>query len=389
MDNVDFDSIVNRYGTYSTQWDYVKDRFGDSNLLPFTISDMDFRSPKNVSERIVEIAKKGLFGYTRWNNDDFKGSIYKWYQKRYQAKINTDWIVYSPTVIFSLAKLLDQLSDLGDTVLTLSPCYDAFINTITANNRKFVQFDINAGLKIEDLEKEFEKVRPKIFLLCNPHNPLGTAWNNEEMMEFVRLCNAYHVSIISDEIHADILRKESKFYSLTRYFEELTVPVAVLSSASKTFNIPTLGCSFAIIPDELLRLQFLYSLKQKNALSSVPYLGMIATIECYDHSEYWLEQLNQYLDKNFEYVKRFLNEELGLKYEIPQATYLAWIDTSPLNISMAELQENLVKKQKVAIMDGKVYGNGGAQHLRLNLGAPRSKIIDGLNRLKFAIKCFE
>lgn len=386
MGKVNFDNVVNRYGTYSTQWDYVKDRFGEENLLPFTISDMDFKAPDNVSTKIAEIAQKGLFGYTRWNNPEFKGAIRNWYDKRYGVKVDQNWVVYSPTVIFSLAKLLEQFSQPNDKVVTFGPCYDAFINTIAANRRKLIQLNVNNGLNIELLETTFKKEHPEVFLLCNPHNPLGITWSDQQMMEMVQLCNSYNVAIISDEIHADILRKWSKFNSLTRYFNELTVHAAVLSSASKTFNIPTLGCSYAIIPEDLDRLQFLNALKQKNALSSVPYLGMMATIECYNNSEYWLDQLNDYLDTSFDYTKEFLNQEIGLKYEIPQATYLAWIDISPLNISMRELQENLVKKQKVAIMDGKVYGNGGTNHLRLNLGAPRSKVIDGLQRLKVAIQ---
>lgn len=233
----EFDNVVNRYGTYSTQWDYVKDRFGEENLLPFTISDMDFKAPQGVSDVLIEAANRGIFGYTRWNNPEFKGAITNWYSRRYQTTIDPDSIVYSPSVIFSLAKLIEQFSDVKDKVVTLSPCYDAFINTVTANDRQLIQLNICNGLDYSELEQVFKTEHPKIFLLCNPHNPLGIAWSNSQLEKFVELCNAYHVALISDEIHLDMLRIGIKANSVANFFKELSVPTAVLSSASKSFNL--------------------------------------------------------------------------------------------------------------------------------------------------------
>lgn len=384
--NIDFTTIVDRRGTYSTQWDYVKDRFGATNLLPFTISDMDFKSPKGVSDVITRAAEKGVFGYTRWNNPDFKNAIVNWYDRRYETRIKPESIVYSPSVIYSLAKLLDQFSDFGDKVLTFSPCYDAFINTVYSNHRKLIQMRVDEGLILGDLKEYFIREQPSILLLCNPHNPLGTAWTKSQLKQIIELCNSYHVAIISDEIHMDIVRGGVKATSLAHYFEDITTSCAIITSASKSFNIPALGCSYALIKNEKDRIDFLYSLKQKNALSSVPYLGMLATIECYNNQEEWLNELNIYIDDNFKYLQSFLANQLGVNYKIPDATYLGWIDISSLKISMDELQKELVDNQKVAIMDGKIYGNGGANHLRFNLGASKLKIEDGLDRLNRAIK---
>lgn len=381
----EFDNVVNRYGTYSTQWDYVKDRFGEENLLPFTISDMDFKAPQGVSDVLIKATNRGIFGYTRWNNPEFKGAITNWYLRRYKARIDPSSIVYSPSVIFSLAKLIEQFSGVKDKVVTLSPCYDAFINTVTANDRQLIQLNICNGLDYSELEQIFKMEHPKIFLLCNPHNPLGIAWSKAQLEKFVELCNAYHVALISDEIHLDMLRVGVKANSIANFFKELTVPTAVLSSASKSFNILALGCSYALIPDEKDRLDFLFILKQKNALSSVPYLGMLATIECYNNQEKWLDDLRLYIDNNFNYMNKILHDDLELDYKIPDATYLGWIDITPLNINMTQLQNELVRNEKVAIMDGRVYGNGGSNHLRMNLGAPQSKIKDGLSRLVKAV----
>ncbi|WP_125702247.1 MalY/PatB family protein [Lacticaseibacillus daqingensis] len=385
MDKIDFDTVVDRYGTYSTQWDYVQDRFGQADLLPFTISDMDFKAPSSVGTVLRTAAERGVFGYTRWNHADFKGAIQNWFLQRYAATIAQDWVVYSPSVIFSLAKLVDQFSRPGAKVVTLSPCYDAFIATIEANDRQLIQLDISAGFTLEALEAVFAREHPAVFVLCNPHNPLGIAWTHAQLQGMVTLCNAYHVAIISDEIHLDILRAGVQPHTLAAYFNRLTVPCAVLSSASKAFNIPALGCSYGLIPDERQRLEFLYTLKQRNALSSVPYLGMLATMTCYNHEAAWLDQLNAYLDANFTFMTQFLATRLNYAYTVPHATYLAWLDIRPLGVDMAALQAELVDHQQVAIMDGRVYGKGGANHLRFNLGAPRTKVVDGLNRLRRAV----
>lgn len=385
MTTYDFDTVVDRYGTYSTQWDYVQDRFGEAGLLPFTISDMDFKAPQGVSDVLTTAAKRGIFGYTRWNNPDFKSAITNWFASRYKVAVNPDAIVYSPSVIFSLAKLVEQWSRPGAAVFTFSPCYDAFINTVTSNERLLIQENIDHGVDWKHVEQVFATEHPSIFLLCNPHNPLGIAWSDADMRRVVALCNAYHVAIISDEIHMDVVRAGTKVNSLAAYFSELSVPVAVITSASKAFNIPALGVSYALIPNVLDREEFLKTLKQKNALSSVPYLGMLATIECYQHQGEWLNQLSAYIDANFAFMKQYLHNELNLEYQIPDATYLAWIDITPLGIPMHQLQQTMVTKEKVAIMDGRIYGNGGLNYLRYNLGAPRTKIEDGLERLTRAV----
>lgn len=385
MSKIDFDTVVNRYGTYSTQWDYVKDRFGEAGLLPFTISDMDFKAPQGVSDVIIKAAQRGVYGYTRWNNPEFKGAITNWFSHRYNVTIDPETIVYSPSVIFSLAKLVCQFSRVNAKVVTFSPCYDAFINTISANERQLVQMNITNGLDFDELEQVFKVEHPEVFLLCNPQNPLGIAWTSAQIKQIVELCNAYHVAIISDEIHMDVVRHGVEVTSLASYFSKITTQCAVITSASKSFNIPALGCSYALIPNELDRLTFLHALKQENALSSAPYLGILATIECYDHQEDWLNQLNDYVDANFSYMQQLLKTELNYDYQVPDATYLGWIDIATFNLSMDNLQNELVKNEKVAIMDGRVYGNGGTNHLRFNLGAPRSKVQDGLDRLVTAV----
>lgn len=386
MTKYDFDTVIDRYGTYSDQWDYVRDRFGVDNLLPFTISDMDFATAPGVRDVLVKASQKGIFGYTHWDNPAFKGAIAGWYDRRFHVTVDQDSIVYSPSVIFTLAKLLEQFSKPGDKVVTFSPCYDAFIKTITANDRLLLEVDINNGVDWDGLDAYFAREHPAVFVLCNPHNPLGIVWSGEEMQRMVELCNAYHVAFIADEIHMGVVRRGTVVHSLAGYFDQLTGQKAVISSAGKAFNITALGGSFALLTNARDREEFVYGLEYRSALSSIPYLGMLGLIEAFDHQEDWLNQLCDYIDGNFAYLQKFLKDELGLDYQIPAGTYLAWIDITPLGITMPALQDEMIHHQKVAIMDGRMYGNGGAHYLRFNLGAPRSKVAEGLKRLAAAVK---
>ncbi|MGC6769464.1 MalY/PatB family protein [Enterococcus sp. LJL128] len=386
----DFDQIVSRIGTYSTQWDYVQDRFGEKGLLPFSISDMDFKIPKGTQEVLTDAVKRGVFGYTRWNHSDFKGAIASWFSRHFQTIVAEDWIVYSPSVIYSLSVFLQLLSEPGGKVVTLTPCYDAFFKTVAENKQALISVSLKkeTGFQInfEELAEVFEKERPEIFLLCNPHNPTGRAFNQEELTTLIELCNQYQVGIISDEIHMDIRRKGVFHHPIVTFADKLKVPVVLLSSASKTFNSPGMGCSYAIVPDRTLRESFLTVLKNKDGLSSVPYLGMLALQDCYNYQQKWLAELNSYLDDTFLMLTDRLAEHPYISAYIPEASYLAWLDLSRLPVSMDELQKILIHQEKVAIMRGDTYGKEGKKYLRFNLGAPRDKISDGLERLLRAVQ---
>ncbi|MBL1227325.1 MalY/PatB family protein [Enterococcus sp. BWR-S5] len=386
---IDFDKKISRYGTYSTQWDYVQDRFGEKNLLPFSISDMDFEIPFGTKEVLSQAVTKGVFGYTRWNHHDFKGAVSDWFAKRFHANIEEEWISYSPSVIYSLSVFIQLLSKKNGKIVTLTPCYDAFFNVIKENHRTLLSVSLQKkqqfSIDFIRLEECFKKEKPEIFLLCNPHNPTGRAFTMEELEQLIELCNRYQVAIVSDEIHMDILREGVNHIPILTLQEKIKVPVVLLSSASKTFNSPGLGCSYAIVPDEGLRARFSSILKGRDGLSSVPYLGMLALQDCYNHQEQWLNELNHYVDENFRQMLELLQENRFITSYIPEATYLAWLELTNLPVSMNELQQVLVHQEKVAIMKGETYGIEGANYLRLNLGAPREKIMDGTKRLLRAV----
>lgn len=383
-----------RYDTYSTQWDYVQDRFGEKNLLPFSISDTDFMIPDGTIDVLSKAVDRGFFGYTRWNHLDYKQSISRWFQQAFTCWIDPNWCVYSPSVIYSLSVCLQLLSKTGEKIVTFTPCYDAFFNCISGNERALITFSLTNDkerftIDFSALEEIFAAEKPAIFLLCNPHNPTGRVFTEEELTHLITLCNKYSVAIISDEIHMDVRRPGKKHLPILAFINQIEVPVVLLSSASKTFNSPGLGGSYGIFPEEVLREKFLNILKGRDGLSSIPYPALLATMDCYNNQKQWVEELNRTVDENFTALKGILAKEPRIDFRIPEATYLGWINIAKLPYTMDELQTVLVKQEKVAIMKGETYGVEGQRYLRFNLGAPKEKIVDGAERLLRAIRSLD
>lgn len=378
----DFDHVIDRHGTYSTQWDYIVDRFGRNDILPFSISDTDFPVPQAAQDALAKRMQHPIYGYTRWNHDDYKQSIVNWFATRDQATINSEWICYSPSVVFAIATLIRMHSLPGESVATFTPMYDAFYGVIQANQRQLVPVRLQAadagyGIDWDTLELVLRAPATKVFLLTNPHNPTGKVFTKAELQRIVELCAANEVFLISDDIHKDIVYKRGSYTPVT---ELTTTGVALACSATKSFNTPGLGGSYLLIPDPQLRADFLVELKAKNALSSASIFGITAQMACYDDAgaEY-LDQLLPYLQTNMTLVKNFLAENIpAVQFVAPEATYLAWLNVSKLNLSSEGLQDKLVNIGKVGIMPGKTYGD--ERYLRMNVACPQAKLMEGLKR---------
>lgn len=383
-----FDEPINRKGTQCTQWDYVEDRFGEKNLLPFTISDTDFKVPAAVEAALIKRMQHPVFGYTRWNHNEFKQAVCKWYSERFNSMIKSDWLVYSPSVMYSVKQLVTLLSEPGDGIIVQTPAYDAFYKMIKENKRKIVPnaliYDAKSyRIDFEELTRLMAQPENKVLLLCSPHNPTGRVWQKDELQRIIELAKTHDLFIISDEIHMDIVRKGQRHQPIIDLLQE---NVALVTSGSKTFNFPGLIYSYGIIPDPKLRERFLTQLKEADGLSSTSIFGMIATIAAYDNESKWVDQLNDYLDGNFAYVIAYLQEHHPeLVVTKSEATYLMWIDCTALGLTMAELQQRMIRKGKVAIMSGEIYGKEGRNFLRLNIGCSREKLIDGLKRFTLSL----
>lgn len=380
----DFSTVVDRHGTWCTQWDYVADRFGAADLLPFTISDMDFATAPCITDALHQRINHGVLGYSRWKNDEFLAAVEHWFRQRFNSRIDKETIVYGPSVIYMVSELIRLWSKPGDGVVVHTPAYDAFYNAIGGNARQVVAVEMEKQAtgwqgNMAALEAALAKPENKILLLCSPQNPTGKVWTRGELTHMAELCVRYDVAVISDEIHMDMVwgaHRHTPWNAVARG------KWALLTSGSKSFNIPALTGAYGLIGDEESRNGYLSALKGRDGLSSPSVLALTAHIAAYQQGEPWLNALRRYLEENLLYIAQELNSAFPkLNCQPPEATYLAWIDLRPLNIDDRALQKVLIEQQKVAIMPGYTYGNEGNGFVRLNAGCPRSKLEQGVQRL--------
>jgi cystathionine beta-lyase len=388
----DFSQTVDRHGTWCTQWDYVADRFGQADLLPFTISDMDFATAPCVVSAMQQRLDHGVLGYSRWQNNEFSAAIGHWFARRLDTVIDSSALVYGPSVIYMIAEMIRQWSQPGDGVVVHTPAYDAFYKTIAGNQRQLVPvaLDLRAAnwrCDMEKLEAALSRPENKILLLCSPHNPTGKVWTREELNQMAALCERYDVKVISDEIHMDMVWSPHPHIPWNNVAR---TPWALFTSASKSFNIPALTGAYGFIADKTSRDGYLSALKNRDGLSSPAVLSLVAHIAAYQEGAPWLDALRGYLQQNLRYVASELNRACPqLAWQIPESTYLAWIDLSPLGVDPGTLQHELINGQKVAIMPGTTYGEGCQHFIRLNVGCPRAKLEQGMARLIAGIRAVQ
>ncbi|MGY5367644.1 MalY/PatB family protein [Enterobacter oligotrophicus] len=380
----DFSTVVDRHGTWCTQWDYVADRFGAADLLPFTISDMDFATAPCITDALQQRINHGVFGYSRWKNDEFLAAIDHWFRQRFNSRIDTQTLVYGPSVIYMVSELIRIWSKPGDGVVVHTPAYDAFYKAIEGNARNVVAVAMEKHAtgwqgNMAALEEALAKPENSVLLICSPQNPTGKVWTREELTVIAELCARYDVAVISDEIHMDMVWGEHRH---TPWNDVARGKWALLTSGSKSFNIPALTGAYGLIGDDETRNAYLSALKGRDGLSSPSVLALTAHIAAYQQGETWLDALRAYLEENLQYIAHELNSAFPkLNWQPPEATYLAWIDLRPLNLDDRALQNVLIEQQKVAIMPGYTYGEEGNGFVRLNAGCPRSKLEQGVQRL--------
>lgn len=385
----DFSTVIDRHGTWCTQWDYVADRFGTADLLPFTISDMDFATAPCVIEALTQRLQHGVFGYSRWKNDAFLGAVSHWFSRRFDSTLAPEQVVYGPSVIYMVAEMIRQWSVEGDGIVVHTPAYDAFFKTIEGNRRQIAAVPLQSSdegwrCNMAALEHVLAQPRNTVLLLCSPHNPTGKVWTRDELVTMSALCEKHGVKVISDEIHMDMTWEGHKH---TPWCDVARSEWALFTSGSKSFNIPALTGAWGLIGTEAARNDYLMALKSRDGLSSPSVPALVAHIAAYRQGEPWLDALREYLQENMRFIARALNTAFPeLHWQAPQSTYLAWIDLRPLNIDDNALQKVLIEQQKIAIMPGYTYGEEGVGFVRLNAGCPRSKLERGVQGLIDGIK---
>jgi cystathionine beta-lyase len=387
MDHLLFDSLIDRKQTGSYKWDSISSIYGKEDLLPMWIADMDFPSPKAIQNALIERASHPVYGYTA-PSDTLEVVIQNWLKKHHQWPIEKEWITYSAGVVSGISTAIQAFTNPGDKILLQSPVYTPFFDTIRTNQREIANSPLllkNGRFEIDFVDFENQlKNGVKLFLLCSPHNPGGRIWTKAELEKISELCSAYGVVIVSDEIHADLYYPPSKHTPIASISEKAANQTITLMAPSKTFNTAGMQASLIIASNENMRNKLML-IQNRNAFPGLNLFAWTAMEAAYKEGESWLHQLLHYLAKNIEIAEEFIAKELPLVTCMhPDASYLLWIDCRKLGLSDEDIQDRLIHKGKLALEPGKKYGQEGEGFVRMNIGCPRSVLLDGLNRLKTA-----
>ena len=382
----DFDKITSRRGTNSYKWDSTDDK----DVLPMWVADMDFQTAPCIINALKKRVDHGIFGYTRVPEEYYEAVI-SWFGRRHNWQPEREWFIYTSGVVPALSAIIKALAKEGDRILTLTPVYNCFFSSIRNNGCELsscaLKYENNTfSIDYDDLERRAADPKTTLMLLCNPHNPSGRVWTREELRRIGDICIKHNVIVVSDEIHCEIVHPGYKYIPFASISEEFQKHSVTCISPSKAFNIAGLQIANIIVENEEWR-QRIDKAININEVCDVNPFGVIATIAAYNEGGEWLDQLLQYIHANYLFFKAYCEEHLPQLPVAPlQGTYLAWMDCRQLGIPSEELEEELMKKAKLWLNAGSMYGREGEGFMRWNLACPRQFVKEGLERFSSFIK---
>jgi len=386
-----FDEIIERHGTGSLKYDLTSKMGMPKDILPFWVADMDFKSPPEVLEVLSQRIRHGIFGYSDTIDESYFNALFNWYSDRFDWKIRPEWIVKTPGVVFAICTAIRALTKPGDAIIIQQPVYHPFESSVKGNGRRLIInrllcSDGRYQMNLNEFERLVAEKKVKLFILCNPHNPVGRVWIREELTQVGDICVRHGVYVVSDEIHQDFVypgHRHSVFAGLKPEYADITV---TCTAPSKTFNLPGLQISNIFISNEKIRKLFIDELR-KTGYSQPNLMGMVACQAAYEKGAQWLDELIGYLADNLALFRNFLMGELpAISLIEPEGTYLVWLDFSKLGLSDRKLEQFLIHKAKIWLSSGPLFGAGGQGFQRFNIACPRTVLQEGLNRLKEAFK---
>jgi cystathionine beta-lyase len=378
MKNFDFDTPVKRHNTSSLKWD----RYMGRDIIPLWVADMDFRSPPVVIEALQQRVDHGVFGYGVAPAELYE-TVCTMLATKYEWLVQPEWLIWLPGLVSGLNIACRAIGGQGDAVMTMVPIYPPFLTAPKHFNRQLIRVPLLDDGKrwvidFELLEKSIT-AKTRLLLLCSPHNPVGRVFDREELAKLVSICEKYDIIICSDEIHCDlILDTDKKHIPTATISPAAEARTITLMAPSKTFNVPGLGCSFAIISDTDLRQKFY--LAMGGIVPEVNILGYTATLAAYRDGWEWLACLLDYLRKNRQLVEQEIGSIDGLTMRYVEATYLAWIDARSID---TRSPARYMEKAGVGLSEGSDFGSPG--FMRLNFGCPRSLLKQALERMSQAL----
>ena len=387
--NLDFNKIINRKNTRCLKYDFAKRRGMPEDVLPLWVADMDFETSSYIEDALVERAKQGIFGYSEVQTPYFE-IVRDWMKNHHNWEVQEKWLVKTPGIVFALAMAVKAYTEPGDSVLIQLPVYYPFSEVIEDNGRKVVSNTLYLGednryhIDFEDFEKKIAEEKIKLFFLCNPHNPVGRVWTEEELIRLGDICVKYGVIVVSDEIHQDFIFKGKHivFADLKKEYGDISI---TCTSPSKTFNLASMMMSNIFIPNHDLKQKFRKELDAAGT-SQLGVMGLVACEAAYSHGEEWYHAMLSYVKDNIEFTRNYVEENLsGVKMIDLEGTYLVWLDFRGTGFSAEELEKLIIYKAKLWLDSGKIFGECGKGFQRINVACPRSVIEEALGRIREAL----
>ena len=382
----DFDEIVDRGGTWSIKYGRVSE-----GQIPLWIADMDFRTAPAVSSALKERLNRDVFGYTSIP-DEFYQSIIRWEQEMHGWQVDREWVAYCPGVITSINQAYLTLTEPGDSIVVMPPVYNLFRMFAERLGRRVIDnpllFDGQRyRMDFDGLERILSQTDVKVLVLCNPHNPVGIVWDPDALRRIASLCRQKGVTVISDEIHADLTLPGYQHIPFCSVSEDAAAVGLVFASPTKSFNLAGLSMTaYCVIPNKELREPYLKHLRDLK-LDEAPIPSLVATIAAYTEGAPWLRSLREYLQDNIrEVIDSFSNNDLAIKAITPQASFLIWLDCRAMGLSQDELMKFFSVKAGLLLSNGAMYGQGGEGFVRVNIGCPRKIVREALERILLSIK---
>lgn len=375
---INFDEIVDR----NTPEDIKHKKIdGIDDLIPMWVADMDFKSPPEVIESLVEQAKRGVYGYPE-ADASYDNAVVDWFMRRHGWEVDPKTILKLPGVVLGVSLAVRALTNENDSVMIFEPLYGPIAKTIKGNKRNLVISDLvrrdsRYEIDFDDMENKIRENDVKMLILCNPHNPVGRVWTKGELLKIGKICLKNQIIIVSDEIHADFVYSGHKHIPIASLSDELKKITVTCTSATKSFNIAGIQAANIVIADDSMRRAV-----DKMALTTGAYglniMGLVATRAAYTYGDKWMDELRSYLEGNIELVKSRL---AGTKLKVTdiEGTYLMWIDASELFVE--DPSKYFLENAHIKFSEGTFFSKKAGQFIRMNIACPRSVVIEALGRM--------
>ena len=383
---VDFDRVIERRGTHSSKWDNIGRLSGitSPDAIPMWVADMDFAAPPGVTEALTAEARHAVHGYYA-DTGSWAAALTEWMKRRHGLTINPGWVSPTPGIVSGLGLILQTVSEPGDEVVVFPPAYHAFRKIILANERRILDAQLveTNGRYAMDYDALRRKLTPrtKVVFLCSPHNPGGTVWSPAELRELAALCAERDLTLVSDEIHCDLVFSGAKHTPTLAAAPEIADRLITCVAATKTFNLAGAHVGACVTSNAALKKQ-LDARIAASGLGSYNRFGMIATEAAWRTGESWLDALLPYLAKNRDLLDARIEAAApGTRSMRLDGTYLGWVDFSKTGLSPADVAARLAKRARLFVSPGEQFGPGGETWLRINFATPRPILEEALGRL--------